>query len=125
MIIGVGTDILSKNRINDILSGDCNVFIAKTFSAKEIEQAEERMIPNNYYATRFAGKEAVFKTFSISGNHINLTEIEILEGKYGAPTVTLTGKMKEIAIEKGINKIYISLSFDTDYIVAYATALSL
>lgn len=75
------------------------------------------------HATRFAGKEAVFKTFGVDGNAILLNEIEILENEVGQPIVILHGNAKRIAKQNQIQKILISLSYDTDYAIAYATAI--
>ncbi|MEZ3470867.1 MAG: holo-[acyl-carrier-protein] synthase, partial [Schaedlerella sp.] len=67
--------------------------------------------------------EAVFKALNIYGNEIRLNEIEILENENGQPTVILHGNALRLAEQKGISRILISLSYDTDYAVSYATAL--
>jgi phosphopantetheine--protein transferase-like protein len=77
----------------------------------------------NSYATRFSGKEAVFKSLSLPGDSIRLNEIEILENEIGQPVVTLIGDAKRHAEQKGITAIYISLSCDTEYASAFAVAV--
>jgi holo-[acyl-carrier protein] synthase len=121
MTIGVGTDILSIQRIRDILESDRESFVSKVFTVKEREQASDSPDPVSYLATRFAGKEAVFKCFGIHGN-IRLSEIEILDGETGQPQVTLLGKFLDVAAEKGIRDIQISLSYENEYAVAFAVA---
>lgn len=121
MTIGVGTDILSIQRIRDILESDRESFAGKVFTAKEREQASDNPDPVSYLATRFAGKEAVFKCFGIHGN-IRLNEIEILDGETGQPQVTLLGRFLDVAAEKGIRDIQISLSYENEYAVAFAVA---
>ena len=74
------------------------------------------------YATRFAGKEAVFKALQIDSDMIRLNEIEILENKSGAPTVSLLGNARMIADRFSISKIHISLTYDIRYACAYAIA---
>ena len=123
MIYGIGTDIL---KISSIASGTAdlnNPFVRKTYTPKEIALITSRPVPQNSFATRFAGKEAVFKALNIYGNDIRLNEIEILENENGQPTVTLHGNALRLAEQKGISRILISLSYDTDYAVAYAAAL--
>ena len=70
----------------------------------------------------FVMVEAVFKALNLNGNAIRLNEIEILENENGQPQVTLHGKAEQLAKEKKITTIMISLSYDTDYAVAYAAA---
>jgi holo-[acyl-carrier protein] synthase len=121
MTIGVGTDILSIQRIRDVLENDRESFVSKVFTLKEREQASENPDPVSYLATRFAGKEAVFKCFGIHGN-IRLSEIEILDGETGQPQVALSGALLDVAVEKGIRDVQISLSYENEYAIAFAVA---
>lgn len=121
MVIGVGTDILSMERFRGVLEGDSKSFVEKVFTEKERVQASESHDETAYFATRFSGKEAVFKCFGIHGN-VRLSEIEILDGETGQPQVTLLGEFRRIGEEKGIRDIRISLSYENDYAVAFAVA---
>ena len=85
------------------------------YTPAEIELIESRPIRLYSYATRFSGKEAVFKALNLNGNAIRLNEIEILENENGQPQVTLHGKAEQFAKEKEITSVMISLSYDTDY----------
>lgn len=120
MIYGIGTDILKIDKIISMVRDITDPFVTKTFTQREIELITSRPIPVNSFATRFAGKEAVFKSLNIYGNDIRLNEIEILENENGQPIVNLLGNAKIIADKNGITKILISLSYDTDYAIAYA-----
>ncbi len=122
MTIGVGTDILRIERIRNVLEDDSTSFIKKTYTVRECEQAELRPNPLMYYAARFAAKEAVFKSLGIDGSFINLNEIEILNNELGQPFVALYGKIKSTAEKKGVSHINISLSYETDYALAFAIA---
>ncbi len=124
MIHGIGTDILKIEHIATILNKNPeDPFFVKTFTTNELTLINNRPTPLYSYATRFAGKEAVFKALGIGGNDIRLNEIEIMETEQGQPCVTLLGRAKEIASSKGITQVLISLSYDTDYAIAYATSL--
>ena len=117
MLYGIGTDILNIHQIESSVSDRQDPFVRKIYTP-----AESRPIPLYSYATRFAGKEAVFKALNLNGNAIRLNEIEILENENGQPQVTLHGKAEQFAKEKEITSVMISLSYDTDYAVAYAAA---
>jgi holo-[acyl-carrier protein] synthase len=121
MVIGVGTDILSLERIHDILKAGNEHFVNRIFTEKERAQSAESSDPLSYFATRFAGKEAVFKCFGISGN-IKLSEIEILDGETGQPYVTLLGAFSDIAKQRRVRDVLVSLSYENEYAIAFAVA---
>ena len=122
MLYGIGTDILNIHQIESSVSDRQDPFVRKIYTPAEIELIESRPIPLYSYATRFAGKEAVFKALNLNGNAIRLNEIEILENENGQPQVTLHGKAEQFAKEKEITSVMISLSYETEYAVAYAAA---
>ena len=115
MTYGIGTDILKISSIAESVADLNDPFVRKTYTPGEIALL-------NSFATRFAGKEAVIKSLNLHGNDIRLNEIEILENENGQPTVTLHGNALRLAEQKGISRILVSLSYDTDYAVAYASA---
>lgn len=122
MIHGTGTDILHIDRIRSLyLSNPEDVFFTSVFTEKERKLIQAKQVPLYSYATRFAGKEAVFKALRIHSDDIRLNEIEILENEKGAPTVTLYGNALNLAHQAEITRIHISLSYDTDYAIAFAT----
>ena len=53
---------------------------------------------------------------------VRLDEIEILAADTGQPRVTLSGKILDLAAQKGIRSIQVSLSYETEYAVAFALA---
>ncbi|MDE7311257.1 MAG: holo-ACP synthase [Eubacterium sp.] len=122
MIAGIGTDILKMSDLSGdyLIAGD--PFLVKTYAPREIEQAQKRELPFYYYATRFAGKEAVFKSLGISPQHVRMSEIEIINDSLGVPHVTLYGGLLQKAKEKGIHTVHISLSYEKDYASAFAVA---
>jgi holo-[acyl-carrier protein] synthase len=122
MILGIGTDILKVQRIRVIYGNADDPFFKNTYTRKEQQEGSERHEPALYFATRFAGKEAVFKSLGIDGMGVTLKEIEILSSEVGQPRVALLGAVKALAENKGIKKVLISLSYDDDDAVAFAVA---
>lgn len=122
MVIGVGSDILRLDRVEQDASQlpDGSPFLRNTYTVAERAAAAARAKPSLYLATRFAGKEAVFKAFGIDSDYVKLNEIEILNDQTGQPQVTLYGHLKQLAAEKGVTDIKLSLSYDTDYAIAFA-----
>lgn len=125
MIKGIGTDILEIRKLSPVLEQEnylTDSFIRKTYTDKEIALAESRAIPLYCYATRFAGKEAVFKALTQTGEDLRLCEIEILSDEARKPFVTLHGNAALLAQKREIRTVLISLSYEDNYAVAYALA---
>jgi len=120
MILGIGTDILNINRIRSTVMNPKDPFVKRVFTLREQKEASYTYSKELYYASRFAGKEAVFKSLSLE--ELNFSEIEILSKESGQPYVTLYGETAEKAKLKGVRTILISLSYDTDYAIAFALA---
>lgn len=122
MIYGVGTDILSLERISRILESS-DSFAKGVYTPREMELIRSRPEPVSCYATRFAGKEAVFKALRLDGN-TRWTEIEILSEPDGAPCVHLNGPAARYAAERGVTAVRLSLSCEDRYACAFAVALT-
>ena len=121
MTLGVGVDIIAISRMKDILEQSGKSFINKVFTTWEKQRLELHPDKVAYAAMLFAGKEAIFKTFGIGWGHgIQLNEIEIHDGRYGEPIPILSGRFAEIATEKGVSRVHVSLSYDGDYAIAMA-----
>lgn len=120
MIYRVGTDLLKEGHIKKINLMNDDPFLLRIYSLQEIKEAKNRSVPYNYYCDRFAGKEAVFKALGIDCGHVLFREIEILTMNNGEPYVILHGQIKKVAKQKGIRKIHLSLSYDTDCFIAFA-----
>lgn len=123
MVVGIGTDILKINSLNTDNLKENDPFLLANYTTLEIRAAQERENSLYYYATRFAGKEAVFKALNRTSHKVRFCDIEILNMESGQPCVTLYGALLKEAREAGIEKVLISLSYDCDYAIAYATAI--
>lgn len=123
MIKGIGTDILAIDKLNSVFKKEDYLndsFVKKTYTSLEIELAESRPLPLYCYATHFAGKEAVFKALTTTGEDLRLNEIEILNDDTGKPYVVLHGNALLLAQKKEISHVLISLSYEDNYAIAYA-----
>jgi holo-[acyl-carrier protein] synthase len=121
MAIGVGVDIITLSRMRDVLETSGKVFMEKVFTPWEQQRAETHPDRVAYAAMTFAAKEAIFNTFGIGWETgVQFKEIEIREGEHGEPIPVLTGRFAELAFERGVVRVLLSLSYDGDYAVAMA-----
>lgn len=120
MVYGLGTDIIEVERIRKFIAkGDA--FKERVFTKKEREYSDSHRDPAPFYAARFAAKEAFVKALGtgfIDG--IWFDQIEVYHVELSKPEIRLTGKAKEVAEEKGIKKISISISHVKDWANAVA-----
>ena len=122
-IFGIGTDIVSIDRIKDSLKN--KNFINRIFNEKEILKCKKIKNSINCYAKRFAAKEAFSKALGTGiSNGINFNEIIILNKKSGKPYISLIGETKKTLKKKFKGKrsrVSLSLSDEKKYAVAFVT----
>lgn len=117
VIIGTGIDIIEIKRVKKAI--ESRRFVQRVFTQKEIDYCESRGAQAAAsYAARFAGKEAIMKSFGTGLRKGALVEIEILPDKLGCPKVSLQGCFCRLAQEKKVTEIHISLSHAREYATA-------
>lgn len=124
MIIGIGTDIVNIKRIENILNIYGNKFINRIFTKEEIKYCTNHLNSANFFAKRFAAKEAVLKALGTGlSKGISFSDIEIKKDYNKKPIVSLNSKAMVILNNKGYNhsdiNILLSLSDDYPYALAY------
>ena len=123
IIFGIGTDIVSVNRIKKSLKN--KNFINRIFNEKEILKCKKTKNSINCYAKRFAAKEAFSKALGTGiSDGINFNEIIVLNKNSGKPYINIIGQTKKILNKKfkrKKSKISLSLSDEKKYAVAFVT----
>lgn len=116
MIIGLGTDIIEIERVRKAVTK--KFFRDNVFTETEQNYCESRGKNSAAsYAARFAAKEAFFKALG-TGIVTSLTDVETINDKRGAPKINLRGRAERLAAEKGVRKIFLSLSHSRDFATA-------
>jgi len=124
LVKGIGTDIIEIKRLRFLAEKYPGKFLNKVFTQDELAYCSLRKDPFPSFAARFAAKEAVLKALGAGlGFGIGWRDIEIVTEKGFGPRVSLYNKAIEIAGEKGIRKVLISISHDRDKALAFALAL--
>ena len=125
MILGIGTDIIECERIGRMVEKHGDHFVNRVFTEDEVRYCSERRSGDQHFAGRWAAKEAVLKALGtgwIVG--ISWQDVEIVNESSGRPVVRLHGGAAEVAEERGIREIQISISHCQSYAVAFAVAVS-
>ena len=114
-----GIDIIEIKRIEKVFGSHKNS-LRRVYTSDEVEYCQSKRNCYQHYAVRFASKEAVLKAFGTGlRGRIKWTDIETLNDEMGKPYVNLYGRAKELADEKKIGEISVSLSHCKDYAVAH------
>lgn len=122
--VGLGVDIVEIARMRKILKRTPS-FAAKVFSEAERAYCDGKATPEVHYATRFAAKEAVVKALGTGFSEgIGVRDIEVRRTSKGRPYVVLTGRAREVARERGVREIPVSLSYTHTEAVACAMAIT-
>ena len=122
-IYGIGTDIISVDRIKKSLKN--KNFLRRVYNHREILKCKKNVNIINCYSKRFAAKEAFSKALGTGiSNGISFNEIIILNKKSGKPYIILSGQTKKLIkkkFKKKRIKISLSLADEKKYAVAFVT----
>ena len=120
-IIGNGVDIVNNVRIKKSIKD--KKFINRVFTTNEINKSKKLNNKINYFAKRFAAKEAFVKALGEGfRNNINFNDIEITNDKKGKPMINISRNIKKFLKSKfklQKYKIFLSLSDEKKYSIAY------
>ncbi|MDZ4655782.1 MAG: holo-ACP synthase [Coriobacteriia bacterium] len=123
MITGLGVDIVEIDRMRAALKRHPRIK-ERIFSAEEQAYCDARNKPEIHYAMRFAAKEAVLKALGTGFAGMRFTDVEVLRDERGRPTPHLRGRAAEVAVERGVVEMHLSLSFTHTTAVASAVAIT-
>ena len=120
-IIGNGVDIVENKRIKNSLK--IKGFVNRVFTQNEINKSKNLNNKTNYFAKRFAAKEAFVKALGEGfRNNINFNDIDIANDKKGKPIINISNNIKKFLKKKfKLNKynIFLSLSDEKKHSIAY------
>ena len=120
-ILGIGVDIIQNKRIKSSIKN--KLFVSRTFGNKEIYFSKNTSDKTNYFAKRFAAKEALAKSIGTGfRNNLNFKDIQILNDKIGKPYYQKSKKIDKIINKKFKVKSYdlfLSISDEKDYSIAF------
>ncbi|HEY0009548.1 MAG TPA: holo-ACP synthase [Tepidisphaeraceae bacterium] len=112
MILGHGIDIVSVQRVGEMLQSHGQRFLDRCFTPAEqayCARSEKRY--HEHLAGRFAVKEAILKVLGTGWRGgIQWTDMEVMPNDLGQPILTLTGEAAAVAQRLGIKRWHVSIS---------------
>ena len=117
MICGIGIDIIEVERIRNVHDRHGQRFLKRIYSAAEIESVHGT--PGQYWASRFAAKEAAFKALGTGWNQgVRWVDVEVSNLPSGQPVLHLSGQAKTRADELGADTYHLSITHTAAYAAA-------
>ena len=117
-ILGIGIDIIENSRIKKSVKKKS--FLNRIYSKEEIKLAKNKI---NYFAKRFAAKEAFVKSLGTGFvNNLNFKDITIINDKMGKPYFLINDKIKKLIKKKFRIKdfnFFLSISDEKKYSIAF------
>lgn len=110
MIAGIGVDLIEIDRISRACEKEG--FLKRCFTEDEIKMIDRKW---HRAAGNFAVKESVVKMLGTGFRGVALKDIEVLRDELGKPYVKLYGKAEELAKDKEITTIHVSITNTKDY----------
>lgn len=122
--VGIGIDLVKINDLKDLDERTNHSFINRTFTEGEKKEAEKAANPYEYYAGRFAVKEAVYKAIvSRCSAPFDLRMIETANDETGKPFVVMSPGFREICKDADVDELLISISHEAGFAAAIAQAV--
>jgi holo-[acyl-carrier protein] synthase len=110
VIFGIGTDIIEVERIEQQIHKESGLK-QRLFTPQEISYCDSKKNPAQYFAARFAAKEAFMKALGTGWRDgLAFGEIEIVNDTLGKPQLVLHGKAAEMIAGRGVTRTMVSLS---------------
>jgi holo-[acyl-carrier protein] synthase len=111
MIYGIGLDLVDVARIEDSLTRFGERFQKRVFTDLERAYCTSLPHPPLHFAARFAAKEAFLKALGTGlSSAISWKDVGIENLSSGKPELRVIGRALELANERGIEQMHVSLS---------------
>ncbi|MBU6140048.1 MAG: holo-ACP synthase [Proteobacteria bacterium] len=119
MILGIGIDLVSVERIQNLEDQFGKKFLQKIFTKNESAESKKKISSAIFLAKRFAAKEAFSKALGLGiGRGINFQDIEVENDDFGKPRIKILNE-KNAFIKKHFNcenfAIHLSLSDEKSF----------
>ena len=118
-IVGLGTDIAEIERVEKALTRSGPAFAERILTPDELVVFYSLKQQGRYLAKRFAAKEAASKALGTGiAMGVSFQDFTISNDAWGKPILTLSNKALEIAQQRKVSSIHLSISDERHYAMA-------
>ena len=120
MIYGIGTDIVSIERVQTIINKNRDGFINRVLTEHERALFANKADSAAFCAKRFAAKEAFSKALGTGiGRVVSFQDLTVRSNENGKPYFMLSEKLRLYLKDKGIQKGHLSISDESQNALAF------
>jgi len=120
VIYGIGTDIVSIERIQNILNKNRDGFINRVLTEHEKALFANKADSAAFCAKRFAAKEAFSKALGTGiGRIVSFQDLTVRSNEHGKPYFMPSEKLRLYLQEKGIKHGHLSISDESQNAIAF------
>lgn len=120
MIFGIGTDVVSYQRIRELNDKYGERFAERILSTSELEEYAASTDPARYLMKRFAAKEAFAKAMGTGLRaSVTLRRIGVGHDELGKPLLQYDDVLSNYVTNMGVTRSHISISDEKDVAVAF------
>jgi holo-[acyl-carrier protein] synthase len=124
MIFGIGTDILSLQRVEATWARFGTRFAERLLMPEELAQFPAARRPVRFLAMRFAAKEAVVKAMGTGfANGMWIRDAGVLPDRLGRPEIIFSARGRRRCDALGIGGGHLTLSDEAGLVVAVAVLM--
>lgn len=123
MVIGLGTDLIEIERIEQSVKRFGDAFLRRVFTPGEIAYCQRKKNSAESLAARFAAKEAGAKALGTGiSRGVGWRDFEVRREPGERPELHLSGRAAAIAAGLGVRRVSLSLSHSRSVSVAVVVA---
>jgi holo-[acyl-carrier protein] synthase len=115
MSIRVGIDLVNVEQVTEAIAEHGDRYLRRIYTEREL--VDTGSTPERL-AARFAAKEATMKALGRAEEGFGWQRIAVEREPDGQPRIALTGAAAELARERGMRSIQVSLTHELDYAAA-------
>jgi holo-[acyl-carrier protein] synthase len=121
VIRGIGVDAVDIERFRTSLERTPTMR-GRLFTADELAYVAPKADPVPSLAARFAAREAVMKAMGLGLGAFGFHEVWVARAASGAPSLAVTGRALELAVDRGITVWHLSITHSDTIAIAYVVA---
>jgi len=124
MIFGIGTDVVSLDRVEGVYARHGEHFVKRLLMPEEEVGFRLYKRPVRFLAMRFAAKEAIVKALGTGFAHgIWIRDVGIQPNEWGRPEVIWSARGRQVRDQLGAGEGHVTLTDEAGLVVAVAVLM--
>jgi holo-[acyl-carrier protein] synthase len=126
MALALGIDLVTVEDVQTSIATHAERYLERIYTARELSDCRtvDGAPDARALAARFAAKEATLKALRVADEPVPWRSIGVSRGRYGNPSLELSGAAAALARERGVEQLEVSLTHEGLFAAAVVLAQS-